>query len=346
MSEKETLQGLNCPNCGGVISIPEGQVIVRCPYCDLRSFVRGERGLRRFQVPQAKNRDDAVKSFRQFLSGNLAIAMDASRRAELTEVFLVYLPFWVVWARVMGWAFGQEEVGSGDRRHYEPREVRIVEEMTWDAAACDVGEFGVNQVPLTTQELDPFNSDALRATGLVFEPVGSFSDAKSAAAADIESRINRRAGLDRLGQLFVRFFRQRFGLVYYPLWVLRYLYRGRAFQVVVDGSSGKVLYGKAPGNVLYRAAVLVGGMILGAFLAVDVPGLVFSQSRSNNSGGFALVILVVGLGLMYGAYRTFRYGEQYEFRSGGSPMLTVLPTKAQDILGEVGDISKWVNRLS
>src|SRR5690606_41752721 len=50
-------------------------------------------------------------------------------------------------------------------------------------------------------------------------------------------------------------------------WVLRYLYRGRAFQVVVDGYSGKVLYGKAPGNTIYRAAVLVASMAVGALLA-------------------------------------------------------------------------------
>ena len=63
MSDKEALHGLACPRCGGVLSIPEGQVIVRCPYCDLRSYVRGERGLRRYQVPQRVQKEIAIQAF-------------------------------------------------------------------------------------------------------------------------------------------------------------------------------------------------------------------------------------------------------------------------------------------
>ena len=84
-------------------------------------------------------------------------ALLLSRRAQLEEAFLVYLPFWTVWSRAAAWAFGQEKVGSGDRARYEPREVRVVQEMTWNGAACDVGEFGVNQVPLSDGSLEPFD---------------------------------------------------------------------------------------------------------------------------------------------------------------------------------------------
>ena len=73
--------------------------------------------------------------------------------------------------------------------------------------------------------------------------------------------MRKAANLDRIGQVFVRLTGWQESLVYYPLWVLRYSYRGRSFQVVVDGFSGEVLYGKAPGSVFYRAAVLVGGRL-------------------------------------------------------------------------------------
>ena len=85
MRDPQALHGLNCPRCGGMVTIPEGQVVVRCPYCDLRSFVRGERGLQRFQIPQRIERQDAIKSMNQFLGGNWAIARDAAQSAELEE---------------------------------------------------------------------------------------------------------------------------------------------------------------------------------------------------------------------------------------------------------------------
>jgi len=102
--------------------------------------------------------------------------------------------------------------------------------------------------------------------------------------------------------------------------VVRYLYRGRSFQVVLDGFSGQILYGKAPGSTIYRAAVLVGGMALGAVIAVDGAALAFRLAFESDgdgslgllAGGFGL--MVVGVGVMRKAYRMFRYGEQYEYR--------------------------------
>jgi hypothetical protein len=311
----------------------------------MRSFVKGDRGLRRYQVQQKVPREAAIKSMGQFLSRNFAIARDVSRKAQVVEVLMAYLPFWVVWERMAGWAFGEARVGSGQHAHYEPREVKVVEENTWDGAACDTGEFGVNEVPLTNQALEPFNPDRLHAAGMVFEPVSSFSDAKNAARSSTEGKVRRKINLERISQLFARSFRQRFGLVYYPLWIIRYLYRGRAFQVAVDGYSGQVLYGKAPGNTLYRAAMLVGGMALGAFLAVDASSFILSQSGRNDNGGlFGLGLIAVGFGIMYFAYRAFRYGEQFEYRFGRSG----LPGLAQavDILSTVKDMGRWFNRLS
>jgi hypothetical protein len=119
-----TTDGLTCPRCGGTIVVPEGQAIVACPFCELRSVVRGERGLRRYQIACKIDRAKAQQAFQGFLGGNMAIARDAARKAQVTEAFIAYLPFWMAWGRGLGWNLGEERVGSGDHKHYEPREVR------------------------------------------------------------------------------------------------------------------------------------------------------------------------------------------------------------------------------
>jgi len=320
MSAKDTLHGMNCPNCAGMVPIPEGQAIVQCPYCDLRSFVRGERGLRRYQAPRRVDREHAAQAWRGFLTSSMAIARNAAKQARLQEAFVAYLPFWASWAHVMGWVFGQEKVGSGDDTRYEPREVKIAQDMVWNGAACDVGEFGVQEVSLYGKALEPFDYDGLHASGMVFEPIGSESEARQSAQRDFLGRVRSMADLDKVAQVFVRQVRERMGLVYYPLWIMRYLYRGRSFQVVVDGNTGQVLYGKAPGNTWYRAAVLVGGMALGALLAVDgaAGAGLLAFNVDDGEGTLALLgvaggAVVAGAGLMLGAYRKFRYGEEYEY---------------------------------
>ena len=346
MSDQEAVQGLSCPNCGGVVPVPEGQVVVICPYCDLRSYVRGERGLQRYQVPQRISHAQALEALRRFLSGNMAIAGNVAKTAVLEDSFLAHLPFWASWTRVIGWVFGEKKVGSGDNRRYEPREVRSVQEMDWNGVACDVGEFGVSEIALEGRPMEAFNAENLHASGMVFEPVGSLSDAISASETSFTNRLRQSARLDRIAHVFQRAIQQRMGLVYYPLWVVRYLYRGRSFQVVVDGFSGEVLYGKAPGSTLYRAAMLVAGMALGALLAVDGSALAFSMaanSSSDDSGGIfvgGLLALVAGFGIMAGAYRLFRYGEHYEFRRGGKSDLR----KMVDLNSNLEGVMKWVKR--
>ena len=191
--DKSALQGLSCPKCGGMVPIPEGQTIVKCPFCELRSVVKGDRGVRRYQAPVRINRQQALDALGSFLSGNLAIGRDVRKRSQVSETFIAYLPFWMTWGRVLSWVFGEKEVGSGRDSHYEPREVKVMEDMTWNGAAVDVGEFGVTQVPLTVQQLEPFNPEALHRLGLVFEPVGSSSDAHSASEKDFNDRIRNQA---------------------------------------------------------------------------------------------------------------------------------------------------------
>jgi hypothetical protein len=308
--------------------------------------VRGERGLLRYQSPLRVERQAAVDRLRKFLSSSMEIAPSARTRAELSEAFLVYLPFWSIWSTVGGWVFGEKRVGSGDNKRYEPREVRFVQDLAWNGASCDVGEFGVEQIPTLDADLQPFNPDELHRRGMVFEPTGLFGEAREDAEREFEETVRRKAGLDRLSQIFVRNMRRRSALVYHPLWVLRYLFRGRAFQVVVDGSSGEILYGKAPGNTAFRAGVLTLGMAFGAFLAIDAPAfLLYISDADSNLGWVALALLAAGLGIMYAAYRKFRHGEQYEYHRGGGKS-KIRDLNPIELVTSVKDVEQWIKQFS
>jgi hypothetical protein len=306
----ERTQGLNCPNCGGVVPVPEGLRIVQCPFCEQHAFVQGERGVRRWQVCCRISREQAVKSVERFYVG-VNKAMDLRTAASIREMFLVYLPYWRVTASVAGYMFGR--VKSGDKKT-KPVEVKVMEEMTWNDAAVDVSEFGVHRVSVPKQELEPYDADRLHAEAMVFEP----TESRTESLAEAEAYFIHRARDKK--QLKTRHFEKfhmlgtQVSLVYYPLWVARYTYRDRVYQVVVDGAGGKVLYGKAPGNILYRAAALVGGMAAGTFIMVNGT-ILAARLLFENGDDAGLIILLpaaVGAALITAGYRAFRYGEELE----------------------------------
>jgi hypothetical protein len=283
----------------------------------MRSIVQGERGVRRWHVSAKIEWSQALDAVKGFFSG-FNKARDLKSEAQVSELFLVYLPYWRVQAFVAGWIFGRVSAGKDTTR---PVEVEVMEEMHWNDAAVDVSEFGVHRVAASIQELEPYDAEQLHADGMVFEPVESRSDALEEARLHFLHRGRSKRSLK--SKYFEKFhvLRRRLSLVYYPLWVGRYQYRNRNYQVVVDGVRGSVLYGKAPGNIFYRAAMLVGGMAAGTFLLVNgtaIAGIVLANA--DDGDGFFLILLpiVIGLGLIVGGYRKFRYGEEIESIQAGA----------------------------
>ncbi len=312
----EKTQGLTCPNCTAVVQVPEGIRIIQCSYCQQRSLVQGERGVRRWQVSRKVEREQALEDVKGFFFG-LNKALDLKSKAEIRELFLVYLPYWRVTAFVAGWMFGRIKVDDDDT---EPVEVSVMEDMYWNDAATDVSEFGVHRVSLTRQDLQPYDSEILHREAMVFEPSESRTEAMSEAEFYFTSRARTKQNLD--SKYFEKFhtLQAQLSMVYYPLWVARYEYKQRNYQVVVDGVKGDVLYGKAPGNIFYRAAALVLGMAVGNFILVNGLALVGTMaavsgnSSSNDEGSFALIFvpLAISAAMIFFGYQAFRYGEEVE----------------------------------
>ena len=333
----ERTQGLNCPNCGGVVPVPEGVRIVQCPFCEQRSLVQGERGVRRWQVCCRISREQAVKSVEGFYGG-MSKSTDLKRTARLREVFLVYLPYWRVTADVAGWMFGR--VKSGDDKT-KPAEVEVMEEMHWNDAAVDVSEFGVHRVSVSRQDLEPYDADQLHSAAMVFEPTESRTDALAEAETHFTQRARDKKSFKQKSFEKFNLLRTQISLVYYPLWVARYAHRDRVYQVVVDGVKGDVLYGKAPGNILYRAATLVAGMAAGTFLMVNgtILGARFLTDNGDDLGLVILLPAAVGIALITAGYRAFRYGEEVEEIQEGAKKAT--STKRRR--GLIGHIETGLN---
>jgi hypothetical protein len=181
----------------------------------------------------------------------------------------------------------------------------------------DVSEFGVNRVPIAGKNFEPFDQDRLSGEGMIFEATESPTDAASEAAAYFLQTARGKKSLSSTFMERLHILRQRLSLVYYPLWVARYQYRNRSYQVVVDGVNNKILYGKAPGNILYRAGALVVGMAVGNLLLVHGTALalqVLAYSDSHDDGlAFLAVPPILGILAIIKGYRSFRFGEEVEY---------------------------------
>lgn len=96
---------------------------------------------------------------------------------------------------------------------------------------------------------------------------------------------------------------KKLSVVYYPLWVIRYKFKERDYQVVVDGLANKLLYGRAPGSTLFRVSMFIGSLMAGNLLLTT--SLRYYSADSND---LLIVGAIAGIALIIFGFLKFRYG--------------------------------------
>lgn len=306
----DRVAGLTCPNCAGSLDVASGLRVVFCDYCRTPLLVANELGARRFAVEPTLGADRARTVAREWLSKGMRKDPKLRTEARIGEALLCFLPFFRVQADCLGIALGTElrrrTVGTGKNRRVETYEVDVERKVgkSHDRTypAVDVSEWGIQRVDLVGDPLVPFDSGLLSRLGMVFEPTGSEQSVFNEAIQRFRNATNPAAGLKKVRFKFLETVRERLSVIYYPIWVVRYHYRERAYQILVDAQDGSLAYGKAPGNDFYRAAMLVLAEAGAAFVATTALQLA-------GQGCLAVaVVFGIGLSIVLWGWKHFRYG--------------------------------------
>jgi len=340
-----SVQGLTCPSCGGALEVAAGLRVVVCPYCETPLLAVSELGIRRWSVEPELDASRARDVARRWLSTGWSRDRRLRRDAQQGEALLAFLPFFRMQADAVGFALGTEvrrrTVGSRKHRRVQTYEVDVERsvEKSFDRTypAVDVAEWGVQKIDLHNDRLVPYDPVGLKRLGMVFPPTGSGAEIREAARRQIMSSADPSQGLKQVRFKFLENLRERFSLIYYPLWIIRYRFENRSYQILVDAEDGSLVYGKAPGNDLYRALTMVLSQAAALFVATTVV-----QVIGINLGGLAAMGAVV-LGVLWWGWKRFRHGGVVVEGTGighEDPGPQLLPgIQLNDELGEImGDL--------
>ncbi|MCX6161778.1 MAG: hypothetical protein NTV87_10675 [Ignavibacteriae bacterium] len=310
LKKEKIVRGITCPSCGGELDLGEGIKTLNCKYCGTLLAARGSGGSIRYYVPKKLKRDDAINKAFGWLDSGLAKAKGLKKNSQVSEAFLAYIPYWRVGADVVGWIFGQEKrtrtSGNRTETYYVDVEKKIQKTYDKTYSACDVAELGVKQVNLTGDDIHPVDFETLQHDGMLFNVISSEKEAFDYALEQFAIESRNSSMVDRISFEHLDLVRKNISIVYYPLWVVRYTFANRTYQVVVDGEDGSICYGKAPGNNLYRAIMGIIGTGSGMFLATFFG--IFALGGSKATVVAYIISLFLGIFIMKWGYKKFRYG--------------------------------------
>ena len=318
LKKEKIVRGITCPACAGELDLTEGVETFNCKYCGSLLTTEGDKGTLKYYVPRTISREEAINRTYRWLDKGLSKARGLEKKSKVEDVFLTYIPYWRIKAVVVGWIFGQEartrRVGNTTQTYYVDVEKKIQMPFDQTFAACDISELGVQQVNLSGNELIPVEFEQLQKDGMTFNIISSKKEISETARNQFVLKAKSANRVAYTNFEYLEMVREYISIVYYPLWVIRYNFQNRIYQVVVDGEDGSICYGKAPGNNLFRAIVGIFGISLGMYFATFFAA--FALGDGDASFGAYILVLIIGIVLISWGYKKFRYGSEIEEGTG------------------------------
>lgn len=298
---------MSCPACGGALSVEEGSKTTSCPYCSLLLAIEGDNGVERIMLTNNLDREKTIAAVKGWMGGGFK-ARDLKQKGEITECYPIYVPFWRLQARAVGWVCGYREERHSDGKHTYvkrvPMEKIVMRDFDWNQVACDAGDIGIEHL----KALD--GKALLHDEGSIptFEVTTSSTDISATGIDSIRRSAINSAGVPNITFSKIHVFPRALKLVFYPIWMVRYRYNGRMYFATVDGIRGSILSGRAPGDPLWRSLAMTAGMAIGGFgTGIGLWLLTFLQ---GDSSGLGAVVILGCLSIAAGAFMFFRHGSE------------------------------------
>ncbi len=295
---------LNCPMCGGALSLAEGDRMTSCPYCSAMLAIEGDDGVNKLTYKNNLDRDKAIGISRSWMGGGFK-ARDLKQKAEITECYPIYAPFWKLRARAAGWVCGYREERRDKNTVRVPMEKMVMADFDWNEIACDIGDIGVERLG----SIDGVATLHDEGSIPTFEVTTSPDDAATKGKASVQEAAIRSAGVPHKTFVKMHIFPQGLTLIFYPIWIVRYKYLNRMYFCAIDGITGKVLAGRAPGDTLLRTVAMTLGMFAGGYgsaIGLIAMDYIHGNGALAIGGGIIIVCLLIALT----SYRFYRYGSE------------------------------------
>ena len=305
------------------MDVEEGRTTVSCRFCATPQAIVGERGFGRYMVLDRIRRAHASQAIRRWFKKGIRKEPALKREARFDESFLAWFPFIRTRCDVVGWVLGinerREKRGKRWVTVQDPVECQVEQPIDRTMPATRMAEFGVSKVNLAGDEILALNEDLLRSRGMVFRPTRSADEISERIIEVAMEEVKRRSSPDKTSFAWFAVLRPRTDILYYPMWVFRYSFRGRTYQVLVDGEDGTLAYGKAPGNHLWRAFSVIAACAGASFVGTTVLQNVGSFLHSEITLAALGIIGLILAGLIHWGFRQFRRGGIVEEGSGLAP---------------------------
>lgn len=169
---------------------------------------------------------------------------DLAKKSKIEEKNLIYLPFWVVSTKA-------ESTYKGIFERITPavtKEGKLEKEYDWLVLARKATEFPTRDYEVPLEGKIPFDFRKVEPFAKVLNSEVDRNEALELAKQQIEEnhRFLIQQDVDKIIEIKTEMDVQQVVYLHSPIWFIKYEYKGKGYQLLIDGATGTEIKGDIP----------------------------------------------------------------------------------------------------
>ncbi len=237
---------IKCKNCGAPLDLKPGELVSTCRYCGFTSVVGADVSfqLEHSLILNNYNTNSISTSLQEWMREGFMKPGDLAKKSKITFLELRYLPFWLVPLKATSTYEGVlERISPASSRNGTIENV-----YDWLVLGRKGTQFPTRDYKVPVTGKIPFDFARVDSLGKFLNSELSSAEAVQQARDEVDNhqRFLAKQEVDRITSFKTDFKIETPTYVHAPLWFGQYEYKGRAYNALLDGSSGEVLRADIP----------------------------------------------------------------------------------------------------
>ncbi len=240
------VQEIRCSHCGAPISFEPGEILATCRYCGYTVVIETGKAFT-FEHSMLLNKYDQEtieEPIKNWMRMGFLKPSDLARKSKILEKRLVYLPFWIVTAEA-------ETVYKGIFERITPpvvKEGQIKKKYNWVVLARKAAIFPTREYDVPLEGKVPYDFRKIEGFAQTLNSEMSKEEAVELAKQQIieHHRYLVQQDVDRIIEMKNKIKTEQAVYLHAPIWFIKYEYKGKTYQLWIDGATGTTIKGDIP----------------------------------------------------------------------------------------------------
>jgi hypothetical protein len=241
-------QNIQCSHCGAPVEFKPGELIATCQYCGFTTVIETGAPFK-FEHSLLLNKYDlaqADESIKGWMRSGFMKPSDLARKSKILEKNLVYLPFWVV-------SVEAKTSYKGVFERISPpivKEGKIQKEYNWLVLAREAAGFPTREYDVPLEGKIPYDFRKIEGFAKVLNSEMDREEALELTKQQIEAhhRYLLTQDVDKIIEIYTELNVKQAVYFHAPVWFVKYEYKGKTYQLILDGAAGMPLKGDIPSS--------------------------------------------------------------------------------------------------